>query len=65
MKLGEHFGPVSTDDPAPDPITTLFFSVAIASTASATAELGRSMMTSTFSVSNHLRAIAAPTSGFC
>ena len=59
----EHFGPVSTEAPAPDPITALFFSSAMRDTASATAEFGRSMMTSTWSSSIHLRAIAAPMSG--
>ncbi len=52
-----------TDEPAPEPIAALFFSSATASTASATEEFGRSMTTSTFSVSNQRRAIAAPTSG--
>jgi hypothetical protein len=52
-----------TEDPAPEPMTALFFSCATAITASATAEFGKSMMTSTWSESNHWRAIAEPTSG--
>ena len=63
MKFLEHFGPVMTDEPAPEPIAALFFCSATPITASATAELGRSMTTSTFSLSNQLRAIAAPMSG--
>jgi hypothetical protein len=63
MKFFEHFGPVSAEVPAPEPIAALFFSVTTLSTASATAEFGRSMMTSTPSVSIQRRAMALPTSG--
>jgi hypothetical protein len=45
--LGEHFEPVSSDVPAPEPISTLFFWRTISLTASATAELGTSRITST------------------
>jgi hypothetical protein len=63
MKLREHFGPVSAEVPAPEPIAALFFCSATATTASATAEFGKSMTTSTPSLSNQLRAIAEPMSG--
>ena len=49
--------------PAPDPISTLFFSRVNPETASATAEFGTSRMTSTFSLSYQRRAILRPMSG--
>jgi len=61
--LGEHFEPVSSEVPAPEPIITLFFWRTISFTASATAEFGRSTIRSTPSWSSHLRAMTDPTSG--
>src|SRR6266853_1752803 len=61
--LGEHFDPVSSALPAPEPISTLFFCRTISFTASATAEFGISTIRSTPSWSSHLRATTDPTSG--
>jgi hypothetical protein len=48
---------------APELSITLFFSLVIWLTASATDEVGTSTITSTLSVSNHLRAMLEPMSG--
>src|SRR5581483_9233915 len=61
--VGEHFGPVRSDDAAPEIRKTLFFSRVTSATASATLEVGTSTMASTWSTSNHCRAILEPTSG--
>ena len=60
---GVHWGPVRSPVPAPVLRYSLFFSFAIALTASATDEVGTSRITSTASWSNHWRATLAPTSG--
>jgi len=54
---GEHALPVKSDAAAPAMSDTFFLVRAISWTASAAEEKGRSAMTSTFSVSNHRRAI--------
>ena len=63
MVLGEHFGPVRSEIAAPETRNTLFFSRATSLTASATPEFGTSTMASTWSTSNHCRAMLEPTSG--
>jgi hypothetical protein len=60
--LGEHLAPVRSAVPAPEPITTLFFSRLTSATARATAEFGRSTIMSTPSTSYQRPAIADPTS---
>jgi hypothetical protein len=61
--LGEHALPVRSEVAAPDTRTTLFLSLVIALTASATDDTGTSTMTSTFLASNHSRAMLEPMSG--
>ena len=63
MVFGEHFGPVRSELAGPEPRNTLFFSRVTSLTASATLEFGTSTITSTWSTSNHCRAMLAPTSG--
>src|SRR5690242_7172299 len=61
--FGVHALPVRSDEPGPDARKTLFLSLVICDTASATPELGTSTMTSTPSASYQRRAIDEPTSG--
>ena len=63
MVFGEHFGPVRSEEAAPETRNTLFFSRVTSLTASATAEFGTSTIMSTWSTSYHWRAMPAPTSG--
>src|SRR6266581_2978558 len=60
--LGEHALPVRSDDAADETMNALPLSRVIWLTASATPELGTSMIMSTFSASYHWRAICEPTS---
>ena len=61
--FGEHCAPVRSDDAAPELRKTLFLSLVIWLMASATDEVGTSVITSTPSVSYHWRAMFEPTSG--
>src|SRR5256885_13610464 len=63
MVLGVQALPVRSDAAAPDTRKTLFFSLVMLLTASATEEVGTSTTTSTLSTSNHWRTILEPTSG--
>ncbi len=63
MVLALHFGPVRSELAGPEPMNSLFFCFAASLTASATAELGTSRMTSTLSTSNHELAMLDPISG--
>ncbi|MNW15936.1 hypothetical protein D3C71_2146030 [compost metagenome] len=60
---GLHDLPVSSTEPGPDIRNMRLRSLVIACTASAAAEFGTSAMTSTCSVSIHLRAMLAAMSG--
>ena len=62
MVLGEHALPVRSEVAAPDTRNALPLSRVIWFTASATAELGTSTITSTLSASYHWRAMFEPTS---
>ena len=61
--LGEHSLAVRAEVAAPEFRNAFFFSRVIWFTASATDEVGTSTIASTLSVSNHWRAMLAPTSG--
>src|SRR5678815_3159964 len=60
--LGVHFSPVRSEAAAPFTRNTLFLSLVIGATASATDEVGTSTITSTFLVSYHSRAMLEPMS---
>ncbi len=60
--LGEQALPVRSEEAAPETRNALPFSLTIWFTASATAELGVSTITSTLSESSHWRAMPEPTS---
>ena len=63
MLVGVQALPVKSEDPGPEIKTILLSGFAISTTANPTAEFVRSAITSTRSISNHCRAIAAPMSG--
>jgi hypothetical protein len=63
MLVGAQALPVKSDDPGPDTKTILLSGLATSTAANPTAEFVKSAMTSTCSMSNHRRAIAAPMSG--
>ena len=63
MVLGVQAFPVRSDVAAPDTRKTLFFSLVMVLTASATEEVGTSTTTSTLSTSYHWRTTLEPTSG--
>src|SRR5262245_19613409 len=63
MVLGVQSLPVRLEAAAPETRKTLFFSLVMVLTASATDEVATSTTTSTLSTSNHCRTILEPTSG--
>src|SRR5271155_190785 len=63
MPVGEQALPVKSEVAEPEMMKTLPFSLAICCTASATDEVGTSMIMSTLPSSYHCRARLAPTSG--
>jgi hypothetical protein len=63
MVFGVHFSPVRSEVAALVTRNTLFLLRTISLTASATEEVGTSTITSTLSVSIHVRAMFDPTSG--
>src|SRR5215468_7080965 len=63
MVLGLQSLPVRLEAAAPDTRNTLFFSLVMVLTASATDEVGTSTTASTLSTSNHCRTMLEPTSG--